>query len=144
MFLKSAMSLLTIEGLRTKFLVKLPMSPALFGLPKQAGLSAYANPVASLAPTFLFGSQSRTVRAFMSPPVKSVMPVHEHVVVEPGVSKNPGAQGCPVARYVCPVLIVYEAPLNDALTPFGLPLAYDVVPEICQLSNKSLTILLSQ
>src|SRR2546430_6659432 len=98
MFLKSAMSLLKDEGLRTKFLVRSPMSPALFGRPKQAGLSAYANPVASLVPTFLFGSQSRTARAFISPPVKSVMPVQPHVVVDPGVNRNPGAQGCPVAR----------------------------------------------
>src|SRR5437660_4476526 len=137
MFLKSATSLLKIEGWRIKFLDRLPISPAAPGLPKQSGLITYANPVASFEPVFLFGSQRSTGRAFMSPPVKSVMVVDVHVVVDPGVRTNPAAQLCPVA-------IVYEAPLKLQFKPvllpnvLGLPVAYDVVPEICQLSSRSL------
>ena len=51
------------------------------GLPKQAGLIAKANPVASLEPTSLFGSQSMTGRAFISPPLKSVIAVEVQVAV---------------------------------------------------------------
>ena len=47
----------------------------------QAGLMAEAVPVASIEPTSLFGSQSNTGRAFISPPVKSVIVVAVHVAV---------------------------------------------------------------
>ena len=47
----------------------------------QAGLMAEAVPAASIEPTSLFGSQRITGRAFISPPVKSVIVVAVHVAV---------------------------------------------------------------
>src|ERR1700738_1911045 len=105
MFLKIATSLLKIDGRRTKFLDRLPILPATPGFPKHAGLKANAKPVASAVPPLIFGSRSRTGRVVASPPVKSLIPVHRQVVVEPGSSANPGAQSAPVGKYFCPVEI---------------------------------------
>jgi hypothetical protein len=53
MFLKIAMSLLKIEGLRTKFLVKLPISPHYSAYRSRPGLIAYSNPGCILGTDFL-------------------------------------------------------------------------------------------
>src|SRR2546426_6429397 len=110
MFLKKARSLLKMGRWRSRFLCRPPMSPCVPGLAKHAGLIENANPVES-APAGLVGSHTNTGRAFMSPPVKSVTPVHLQVVVAPGSSAKPGAQSAPVGSHFCPVEIVYEAPL---------------------------------
>src|SRR5436305_1694231 len=95
MFLKSAMSLLKIEGRRIRFRCKPPMLPAVPGLTKQAGLMAYASPVASLSPVFVFGLQVTSGRAAISPPVKSVIVVDVQVVVDPGDKTKPAVQLSP-------------------------------------------------
>src|SRR6266850_370681 len=99
------------------------MLPGVPGLTKQAVSINMGVPVASNVPGRLFGSQIRSGRAFMSPPVKSVI-----VVEEPGCKTNPAAQDSPA-------LMMYVPPLKPhcklpALLPkvLGLPLAYEVVP----------------
>src|SRR6266851_1848442 len=115
------------------------MLPGVPGLTKQAVLISMGVPEGSNVPGRLFGSQIRSGRAFMSPPVKSVTVVEAHVVVEPGCKTNPAAQDSPALMMYVPPLKVHcklPVPVPKVL---GLPLAYEVVPEICQLSKSALT-----
>src|SRR5215212_6411919 len=104
MFLKNAMSLLKIDGMRNEFRGVLPISPSRVGLAKQLTFTTYGVPVGSEPLMFRIGSQIVFGRALSCPPVISVTP-----------------------------------PLYVTAMFFGLPLAYDVVPVICQLSNIAFT-----
>src|SRR6185369_11029934 len=104
MLLKSATSLLKIDGIRKEFRGVLPISPNCVGRAKQLTFTTYGVPVGSAPLIFRIGSQIVFARALMSPPVMSVTP-----------------------------------PLYVTVTFFGLPLAYEVVPESCQLSNIAFT-----
>src|SRR5258705_10585590 len=115
------------------------MLPEVPGLTKQAVLIKKGVPVASNVPGRVFGSQTRSGRAFISPPVKSVIVVEAHVFVEPGCKTNPAAQASPALMDYVPPLKDHcklPVPVHKVL---GFPLAYEAVPEICQLSKSALT-----
>lgn len=123
-FLKNARSLLKIEGNRILFLGTLPICPSAVGGAKQLTLIIYGVPVESAPLTPSEGSQVSNARAFICPPVKSVIIVQTvgEVCVDP-------------AGQVCPAVMV-AVPLVKLTAKFlGLPLAYEVVPENCQLSK---------
>jgi len=99
------------------------MLPEFPGLTKQAVLIKREFPVVSNVPGRVFGSQTRSKRAFISPPVKSVIVVEAHVVVEPGCKTNPAAQASPALMEYVPRL---EGPLQITRTVpkvLGFPLA---------------------
>src|SRR4051812_23638208 len=90
MFLKRAMSLLKIDGMRTPFLGELPVCPKA-ARPKQATLITNLEPVGSAPVAPFMGSHRIFGRAFIWPPVKSVIIVQ--TVAE--VWKVPVGQVCP-------------------------------------------------
>src|SRR5438045_5850544 len=119
-FLNIATSVLKVAVRLIKFRCRLPIAPAVPGLAKQAVLIKYGEPSGANVPGRLFGSQTTTGRALMSPPVKSVMVWDEHWVVE--VAMKPGAHAPLVVFVYVPVEKVQfrPVPLPKVL---GLPVA---------------------
>src|SRR5689334_6779062 len=132
-FLKNARSLLKIFGRRPKFRGIFPISPYLVGLVKHEAFKKSGVPVGSKPPApSLALLQLTNGSALTEPPVKSVIGVHE-VVVVPGVPGNePTGHGCPFETLT--EVLEYETDRS-----FGLPVANEVVPEICHPPSTPLT-----
>src|SRR5215207_724553 len=131
MFLKKARSLLKMDGMRIGLRGMLPIWPVAKGFAKHATLKARGVPVESLPKSPFIGSQTINGRALMPPPVKSVIGVQTCVPLPAFVedTEEPTGHGCPSEM----VAVVLEKVDVLSVIAFGLPLAYEVVPEICQL-----------
>src|SRR5947209_18982953 len=77
-------------GRRIKFLCRPPIDTAVPGLAKHETSIKYGEPSGASVPGRRFGSQRRTVRAFMSTPVKSEMFAEEDVTASVHVKHVPG------------------------------------------------------
>lgn len=86
----------------------LPMVPTA-GLEKQFGLNARRVPVGSVPVTFSFGSHRTLGRAFIEPPVKSVIGVQATVSAPVAAFKVLAPAVVPSGQ-VCPKLTGVEAP----------------------------------
>src|ERR1044071_738522 len=89
MFLKSARSLLKIDGMRTLLRGMLPICPVANGFAKHDTLKARGVPVESTPKSPCIGSQVMNGRALMPPPGKSVIGVQVCVVAVVAVTLEP-------------------------------------------------------
>jgi hypothetical protein len=99
-FLKSARSLLKIDGNRRLFLGVFPISPKAVGKLKHAVLIKYGDPELSVPLAPFIGSQVMIGRAFTWPPVKSVIIVQ--IVADVWI--EPGGQVCPAVIATVPAV----------------------------------------
>src|SRR5689334_9958258 len=111
--------------MRTLLRGMLPICPVAKGFAKHATLKARGVPVESKPKSPFIGSQSINGRALMPPPVKSVIGVQTFVVALAEVCVEPSGH----VWFAEMVAAVLEKVLVLRAMFFGLPLAYEVVPE---------------